>query len=921
MRRLHVNCRRGYSSLVESRKGGHGQGYGRTSVDPKIDILWLGMEEGSLLSEALRHQQRLRGRKQPRRGTGDPEDNDVPGPTNCLVVDVFVLPRLNPVVPSYFISLAETANSINDFIRSSGYPWYRGGDGPVFGVHTSPEEPLSNVSIPHLRCSCSYGVSVMDEWMLIHLVLTWIKSTPSVLVAAEFWDVEDGQILCIEASPMFTSPELSWINDHPTACRHRCWMVSPGHVAVIVPVSLDETENLTRGSALQILSSHTDLANSTSRHERYAKKNRLLVSQEFNEWIQEAIVRHTTIMEKPSVNEARASATVPTFSCFYQRTILALPRLVVFMIQDHAHFISAAVAAYNEYFDTGDDFEENLMAKNKAKQQQTKPAELRWEDWVWYKTKPGQLSRLHYAILRTVSHDNRRQNVVASSAHGSTDATLWIPPRYRSMELQRLQRRLQQHRACLPVSAHWGQHAIALGLRLVMGFDRLLQQQQSVAKSPSIAATMSTLEKRVLLYWKRIVDDAASTGDGSSSSWLVDAWARGSSDTATADDIQIHALLACPVYREEILGGGPTPLSHPDEESFVSLIRRLLQQYTKLMRDDNIHCDQASTNTKKINSNQLFAIQQHSSTEMPSVDDVDSDEWMTLPPDAESELSRRTSGTIPRTKTVYDSKSSLGSLTDNNATSSTQNNGKIVDDMLHGFKSFVLQEKSSIEGVDNSYQRPALPTPSSQAQGVARNSLPPTHEDVAKLAEDYPDNGNSWVGKSDPGDFDDPVHINPTVFLNMLHTVLKTEDASELRKKLELGMVSSSSKHRVASQSPLIHDPFFTEADYELMEPSASDDSGDVSDDGGQLDHDILDVMNVMDSELDTREGVSRSLDRSDRCSAEGAAADDCVAEDVHLLTNLLNSLEAGFGGPGPVFNMMKEMGLSPPDVDNSEDE
>jgi SGT1 protein len=879
------------------------------------------MEEGSLLSEALRHQQRLRGRKQPHRGIGDPEGNDVPGPANCLVVDVFVLPRLNPVVPSYFVSLAETANSINDFIHRSGYPWYNGGDGPVFGVHTSPEEPLSNVSIPHLRCACSYGVSVMDEWMLIHLVLTWIKSTPSILVAAEFWDVEDGQILCIEASPMFTSPELSWINGHPTACRHRCWMVSPGHVAVIVPVSLDETENLSRGSALQILSSHTDRANSTSRHGGYDKKNGVLVSQEFNEWIQEAIVRHTTIMEKPFANDARASATVPTFSRFYQRTILALPRLVVFLIQDHPHLISAAVAAYNEYFDTGDDFEANLMAKNKAKQQQSKPAELRWEDWVWYKTKPGQLSRLHYAILRTVSHDNRRQNVVASSAHGSTDAPLWIPPRYRSMELQRLQRRLQQHRACLPVSANWGQHAITLGLRLVMGFDRLLQQQ-SVTKSPSIATTMSTLEKRVLLYWKRIVDNAASTDDGNSSTWLVDAWARGSSSTATADDIQIHALLACPVYREEIVGGGPTPLSFAEEESFVSLIRRLLQQYTKLTRDDKIHCDPASAKNKKANSNHLTAIQQLSSTELPSVDDVDSDEWMTLPPDADSELSRRTSGTIPRTKAVDDSKSSLGSPTDDNATSSNQNNGKIVDDMLHGFKSFVLQEKSSIEGVDNVYQGPALPTPSSQAQGVARNSCPPTHEDIAKVAEDYPDNGDSRVGKSDPGDFDNPVHINPTVFLNMLHTVLKTDDASELRKTLELGMVSSLSKQPlVANQSPLIHDPFFTEADYELMEPSTSDDSGDDSDNGGQLDHDILDVMNVMDSELDTREGVSRSLDRSDRSSAEGAAADDCVAEDVHLLTNLLHSLEAGFGGPGPVFNMMKEMGLSPPDVVHSEDE
>ena len=41
----------------------------------------------------------------------------------------------------------------------------------------------------------------------------------------------------------------------------------------------------------------------------------------------------------------------------------------------------------------------------------------------------------------------------------------------------------------------------------------------------------------------------------------------------------------------------------------------------------------------------------------------------------------------------------------------------------------------------------------------------------------------------------------------------------------------------------------------------------------------------------------------------------EAVAQDVHVLSNLLKSLDASAGGPGPIRNMLSEMGIRAPDV------
>ena len=67
-----------------------------------------------------------------------------------------------------------------------------------------------------------------------------------------------------------------------------------------------------------------------------------------------------------------------------------------------------------------------------------------------------------------------------------------------------------------------------------------------------------------------------------------------------------------------------------------------------------------------------------------------------------------------------------------------------------------------------------------------------------------------------------------------------------------------------------------------------------------------------MDAELKEKTS-SRKLDGGESMLGEnntgGDGDDDDVAEGAHVLSNLLQSLEASSGDPGPVRNMLQEMG------------
>ena len=76
-----------------------------------------------------------------------------------------------------------------------------------------------------------------------------------------------------------------------------------------------------------------------------------------------------------------------------------------------------------------------------------------------------------------------------------------------------------------------------------------------------------------------------------------------------------------------------------------------------------------------------------------------------------------------------------------------------------------------------------------------------------------------------------------------------------------------------------------------------------------------------MDTELKAT-SASRGMDSSDQ---EGIP-DESIADDARVLSNLMQSLGASEGAPGPVGNILKEMGVEPPklhshDMDEPSDE
>jgi len=143
--------------------------------------------------------------------------------------------------------------------------------------------------------------------------------------------------------------------------------------------------------------------------------------------------------------------------------------------------------------------------------------------------------------------------------------------------------------------------------------------------------------------------------------------------------------------------------------------------------------------------------------------------------------------------------------------------------------------------------------------------------------------------------------INPTVFLNILHSTLKAETAQEL--------VFPAGDALLAAR-PISADPFFSEDDYATMDSDSDSDEGD----GNRTDKEMKDLMAAMDEELKGAPSVSRNLDGND---GRPSATED-VEESTHVLSNLLQSLDAGAGTPGPVDVLLKEMGIDPPRVEDA---
>ena len=154
--------------------------------------------------------------------------------------------------------------------------------------------------------------------------------------------------------------------------------------------------------------------------------------------------------------------------------------------------------------------------------------------------------------------------------------------------------------------------------------------------------------------------------------------------------------------------------------------------------------------------------------------------------------------------------------------------------------------------------------------------------------------------------------IDPVVVLNLLHAALKAPTADELVLPVRPNDARSPTS-----------DPFFSEQDYHDLVDGGSAGSDDddssttssISDGEGyepagvHEDAEMRNLMDAMDLELrrvtDVTDKDVRNVD------------DPETVESMHLLSNLLQSLESssGPGAVGPLQSMLTEMGIQPPDV------
>jgi hypothetical protein len=225
---------------------------------------------------------------------------------------------------------------VNRHLHDQQYPWWSGGDGPVFGVHSSE-------GVVHLRAICRYGVSVVDEWNLVRLLLEYTHTSRNFQLAVKCWDVDDGDILLIQGA--YALP--AWVHqsgDEAALCCNRCWILR-GKVYLIKPEMKNELLSLCQ-------------ALTKIRHE-----SRLV--QAASKAFQDSIHDKTDSID----SKIHCAAVV-------------LPRSVAHLVSTRPDLVSMACDA----------FAEQAKLPNEG-------TSFDWDDWVWTTYSFG---RTQYALLRTL---------------------------------------------------------------------------------------------------------------------------------------------------------------------------------------------------------------------------------------------------------------------------------------------------------------------------------------------------------------------------------------------------------------------------------------------------------------------------------------------------------------------------------------
>ena len=579
----------------------------------------------------------------------------------------------NKILRSSSSAISNVGSTQSSDTRMNHRPWNSGGDGPLFGVHcdiqsdtyfnshnddidgdvmwqsqqqTLSNQPHVNNSLdeimnsalpprqqyqpqqPHLRAICRYGNDVNDMWRCIALFLqisnvlssTKVSSSSQssqdeshLTCAIECWDMNDGHILLIEAAEYLPS----WVDDDalqggvggPTGCRNRCWIVN-GEVHLIPP-SLTSPESMSRDSAISIL------MQSIKMKDRGDVKS-TVASTSVQHAIRDRIDRTDYSMD-PAIIKKILTNSNP----HWHVTAAAVPASVAHFIQMHPTLIPMIVDSFCANAPKYQRMPNGslLTSTNNGEETHSKTMNLLGNSFPYEQIViiPIVFTRTNYAELVT------GRGVVPSFS---------IPSAYRSVELNRYQRRLRQSTHEDEVGTRRFQRSIDIGIRLCAGLDWIIssthdEEAAESAKESDLDLedlainTLGVVERRLRIYWTRIDAEANGRCERSDEpvdqharlSWIEQAWAAGPNgdgiEHAQVDSTLLQALdvmSRCHVFNPELcqpLWKAPCPYTRPGL-SLLQIVQLGMKNAIKWQREEF--------------TEDLFP--------MPNASEIDDDVWM-----------------------------------------------------------------------------------------------------------------------------------------------------------------------------------------------------------------------------------------------------------------------------------------------------
>eukprot|EP00578_Thalassiosira_sp_NH16_P001032 CAMPEP_0181136178 /NCGR_PEP_ID=MMETSP1071-20121207/33045_1 /TAXON_ID=35127 /ORGANISM="Thalassiosira sp., Strain NH16" /LENGTH=1094 /DNA_ID=CAMNT_0023222871 /DNA_START=157 /DNA_END=3438 /DNA_ORIENTATION=+ len=883
---------------------------------------------------------------------------------------------------------------------------------------------------PHLRAVCRYGNDVNDMWRCVSLALRLsatlsnTTSSPSsskspsrshgddrgdsLSCAIECWDANDGHILLIEAAEHLPN----WADDDvlqggaggPRGCRNRCWIVDG--VVRLIPPSMDNVDGSSSrnsshdapsGSANGLLGRRDALRRlmECTRNNAEDSTSSLAAPEAVQRAICDRIDRTDYSVRSGNISQGETNKNDrgdDEINSHWHVAAVAVPASVARFIKIHPCLVPLLVDSFCErapvylkecHVDVkdGDAPAEDIAKRDGDTTQNDTSKKMNRQAGSTTNTPLGTTFPYEHIVVLPMTLTRATYAELATGR--GVVPSFPVPEAYRSVELNRLRRRLQQSHGnddddlCnngMRRRKNPFRRAVDVGARLCAGLDWIISTNNAM-KDPasksledSVLGTMGDIERRLRIHWTRIDAEAARgwynerfSDDMSSLPWIERAWRAGPNGSyngtqgAECNKSLLRAMESmskCPVFDPELsklIRMEPCPFTCQGV-SLLEMAKSGMRRALTWQRDDND--------------------EDLSSFPVPRAWEVDDDAWMEVNSLGELEeemkslsssrkLENRDSnvnaegGKKPRRQTTRRSRRKLARVNCDVNNVEEESNGddgdgddgpkekdaqsNSLNKVLTGFRSFIEGE-GELEGAITKNDDRTRP-------------LPPEHNGESG------NNQRSITTKK--ADLDEPeqlmsreVDVNPRKFLNLLHAMLRQDHSTE-ESKSNLVANSDQTASTVDEMKGFSHtaiddrndvSKFFFEEDFDDVDDDASDGSLDGSDNGDIFHNEgpnssqfqvgqggdpwsLQNIMEAMDHELRTDADSdpsikSLSVVASSENNDAHVGGERDTDGDVAILTNLLSSIDAqGDGGSGPVTNILREMGICPPRLPTDEDD